>query len=259
LVSAIQQLFLLCRGTSLYSICAMTLVSSVSPVRRILAAALLVFPCAFIIVFIMHFRRLAKFFEFHTSYVPAPPDLLVAALIAGHNRWPLIHDPHMIGYLALPVIPLCAFALYLLGQRARPVASVITLMITIAGTIYMGGVFGMWTAFYRGLGLVDPAYQVGATATFAAMTAPQGAFLVTTWLAKLVMVGIGAQALTLLGTRVTPAWSIMSVVLGCAIFLAFWDLDNWMLIATVLILIGFLPMRKALLKETDSVGARAPE
>jgi hypothetical protein len=222
--------------------------STVRPVRKILAAALLVFPCIFIVVFIMHFRHLANFFEFHMSYVPAPPDRVVAALIAAHNRWPLIHDPHMIAYLTLPVIPLCAFALYVLGRNARPVGSAITLMITITGMIYMGGLFGMWTAFYRGLGRVDPANLAGATATFAAMTAPQGAFLITTWLAKLVMVGLSAQAFTLLGARVTPAWSIVCVALGCLTILTFWDLDNWMLIGSVLILIGFLPMRRALLR-----------
>jgi len=237
----------------------MTPSSPAQPIRRILAAALLVFPCAFIVVFIMHFRRLANFFEFHMHYVPAPPNRVVAALIGGHNRMPLIHDPHMIAYLALPVIPLCAFALYLLGRSARPIASAITLMITIAGSIYTGGLFGMWTAFYRGLGSVDPANLVGATATFTAMTAPQGAFLVTTSLAKLIMIGLGAQALTLLGTQVTPTWSIISVALGCSTFLAFWDLDNWMLIGTILMLVGFLPMRKALLRETDGQGVRSPE
>jgi len=173
-------------------------------------------------------------------------------MIAAHNQWPLIHDPHMIAYLAMPIIPLCAFALYVLGRGARPMASAITLMITISGSIYMGGVFGMWTAFYRGLGLVDSSNLAGATATFAAMTTPQGAFLVTTWLAKLTMAGLAAQALTLLGARVTPAWSIVCVAVGCSLFLAFWDLDNWMLIGSVLMLIGFIPMRQALLKETQS-------
>jgi len=225
--------------------------SSAQPVRRILAAALLVFPCVFMLVFIMHFRHLADFLHFHLHYVPRPPERVVAALIAAHNRWPLIHDPHMIAYLSLPVIPLCAFALYLLGQAARPIASAITMMVTIAGCIYAGGVFGMWTAFYRGIGSMNLQDIPGATATFAAMTAPHGAFLVTTWLAKLLMIGLAAQALTLLGTRVTPTWSILSVVLGCGLFLAFWDLDNWMLIGAGLILIGFIPMRRALVSATE--------
>ena len=231
----------------------MTVTSTNYTVRKILASALLIFPCVFVLVFLMHFRRLADFTHFRTHYVPAPPDRVVAALIAAHNRWPLIHDPHMIGYLALPVFPLCAFALYLLGRSARPVASAIAMMVTVTGTIYMGGVFGMWTAFYRGIGLVDSANLAGATATFAALTTPQGAFLVTTTLAKLTMIGLAAQSLTLVGTRAAPLWAIISVVLGCSLFLMFWDLDNWMLIGTLLMAVGFLPMRKALLQEAESV------
>lgn len=235
----------------------MTSTSTNDPVRKILAGALLVFPCVFVLVFIMHFRNFADFFHFHTHYVQRPPESTVAMLIAAHNNWPLIHDPHMIAYLALPVFPLCAFAMYLLGRGARPLASALTMMITITGSIYMGGVFGMWTAFFRGLGLVDPANLAGATATFAALTTPQGAFLVTTTLAKLTMIGLAAQALTLLGTRIAPVWSIVCVVLGCSLFLAFWDLDNWMLIGTLLMAVGFLPMRKALLQETDDVPERS--
>ncbi len=227
----------------------MTSTVQIDPIRKILATALLIFPCVFILVFIMHFRNLADFLSFHWQYIPRQPERVVAALIAQHNRTPLIHDPHMIAYLSLPVIPLCAFALYLLGRRERPVASAIALMTTLTGTIYAGGVFGMWTAFYRGLGTVDPANSAGATATFAAMTAPHGAFLVTTTLSKLLMIGLAAQALTLIGTRVVPAWSIVCVALGAFTFLIFWDLDNWMLLGTVLMLIGFLPMRVALVRE----------
>ena len=206
----------------------------------------------------MHLRRLADFLTFHTHYEPRDPARVVAALIAAHNRYPLIHDPHMLAYLGMPLLPLCAFALYILGRGVRPVASAITMMITISGTIYMGGVFGMWTAFYRGLGLVDPSNQAGAIATFTAMTTPQGAFLVTTTLAKLTMIGLAAQALVLLGTRVVPVWSVVSVAIGASMFLAFWDLDNWMLIGTVLILAGSLPMRKALVRGTEHSHAGNP-
>jgi hypothetical protein len=236
----------------------MTSTSTSDPIRRILATALLVFPCIFVLVFIMHFRRLADFTHFRMQYVQAPPERTVAALIAAHNHWPMVHDPHMIAYLALPVFPLCAFALYLLGRSARPVASAVTMMVTITGTIYMGGVFGMWTAFYRGIGLVDSSNLAGATATFTALTTPQGAFLVTTTLAKLTIVGLAVQALNLVGARVVPLWAIGCVVLGCLLFLMFWDLDNWMLIGTLLMAIGFLPMRGALLQEANDVPEKSP-
>ena len=88
------------------------------PIRRILAAALLVFPCLFLLVFLLHFRNGSEFFHFRLHYVPIPPDRVVPALIRAQNRWPMVHDPHVLGYLSLPWIPLCAFALYTLGKRA---------------------------------------------------------------------------------------------------------------------------------------------
>lgn len=217
------------------------------PLRRIMAAALLAFPGLFVLVFVMHFQHGSEMLHFRLHYVQAPAELVVPALIRLHNRWPLIHDPHVLGYLSLPLIVLCAFAIYTVGKRARPVASAVAMMITITGTIYCGGVFGMWTAFFRGLGLVDPAQTEGAIATFKAMTSNQGAFLLTTTLAKLLMVGLAVQALTLTGK--IPSWAITCIVCGAALFLLFWDLDNWMMIGTLFILAGFVPVRRALLTE----------
>ena len=217
------------------------------PVRRALAAALFAFPGFFILVFLMHFRRPADFFHFHTHYVQRPPEQTVAMLIKAQNHWPMVHDPHIIGYLALPLIPLCAFALYTVGKTKRPLASAITMMITVTGTIYLGGIFGMWTAFFRGLGLVDPSQTEGAIATFKALTTNQGAFWLTTTLGKLAMIGLAAQALTLTGR--IKAWAVVSMFIGAVLFLLFWDLDNWMMIGTLLLLAGFIPVRKALLTE----------
>lgn len=229
-----------------YSIGGMTATTN-DPVRRVLAAALLVLPCLFILVFLMHFRRPADFLHFRTHYVQIPPEKTVAALIRAQNRWPMVHDPHVVGYLGLPLFPLCAFAMYTVGKGRRPMASAITMFITVTGTIYLGGIFGMWTAFFRGLGLVDPSQTEGAIATFKAMTTNQGAFRLTTTLGKLTMIGITAQALTLTGR--IKAWAVACIVAGAVLFLLFWDLDNWMSIATLLLFAGFMPVRRALLNE----------
>jgi hypothetical protein len=216
------------------------------PVRRALAAALLVFPGVFALVFLMHFHHPADLLHFRLHYVPRDPARVVAALIQAHNRWPMVHDPHVLGYLGLPLIALCAFAMYVVGKTARPIASAITMMMTVTGTIYLGGVFGMWTAFYRGIGLVDPSQTPGAIETFKALTANQGAFLMTTTLAKLSMLGIAAQGLALTGR--IRSWAVVCIVAGAVLFLLFWDLDNWMLIGTLLMMAGFLQVRRALLQ-----------
>jgi hypothetical protein len=222
--------------------------SSVERLIRLSQAwALVVLPSLLILVFALHFRRLSDFFEFHMAYTPRPAESTVRALVRiGESRL-VLHDPHMLAYLGLPLFLLVAFGLYALGRRVRPLASLIGIALTTIGTIYIAGLFSAWTAFF-GIGLVDPQYLEGATAAFAALTAPRGALLITTSLAKLSMIGIGFQSLVLLRTRTVPSWSPILIACGCALFLAFWDLDNWMLIGSALVLAGFIPMRSRLLQ-----------
>lgn len=225
------------------------------PVRRALAATLFVFPVVFVLVFFMHFRHAIDFFHFRLHYTPIPPERVVPGLIRAQNRWPMIHDPHILGYLFLPFLQLSAFSLYTVGKLRRPLACAVAMFVTTAGTIYLGGVFGMWTAFYRGLGLVDPKYTDGAIATFTAMTTDQGAFALTTTLAKLAMLGLALQALALAGR--IPAWAVACITAGAVLFLLFWDLDNWMMLGTFLFIAGFVPVRRALLETEEARSASA--
>lgn len=199
-----------------------------------------IFPLLFIVVFVMHFRHPGDFFHFHLHYTPRDPATVVTNLVQLQNRWNILRDPHIVGYLALPFLLICAYALYCLSRDSRPRLSALALFLTAAGTIYLGGIFGMWTAFYRGLGEVDPRYLDGAIATFRGMTAPRGAFLLTTTLAKLSMIGLTFQALLLWKLPGIPRAVCILIPAGCALFLAFWDLDNWMLIGMALIATGFL-------------------
>ena len=219
--------------------------------RHASALAMFLFPLLFIAVFVMHFRHPSDFFQFHLHYVPRDPARVVTGLIEAQNRWPLFADPHMLAYCGLPLLPLCAYALYTLGRKQRPLWSGVGLFMTVSGTIYLGGIFGMWTAFYRGLGNVDPQYTAGAIATFQGMTAPHGAFLLTTTLGKLAMAGLALQALALLGLSAMPKWAIGCVVAGAVLFLLFWDLDNWMLIGMALILTGLVPALQRLRAERE--------
>jgi hypothetical protein len=197
------------------------------------------FPSLFVLVFIMHFRSVSQFLTFEPRYVPKPAGEVVAGFIAA-NRSPILHDPHMIAYFAVPLILLSVFGLYRIGRETRPLASGVAMAVSVTGTVFLGGLFGTWVALSRGIGSVDVRYLDGATATFSALTAPHSAFLMTRSLAMLSMVGLGLQALLLLGTRGVPKWSALAVAFGSALVVRFWDLDNWMLIGTVLMLAGFV-------------------
>ena len=114
-----------------------------SPVsRNASAVAMMLFPLLFIGVFVMHFRHPGDFFHFHLHYIPRDPAAVVTWFVHAQNRWPLFSDPHMIGYLGLPLLPLCAYALYTVGRTVRPLLSGIALFTTVAGTIYLGVSFG---------------------------------------------------------------------------------------------------------------------
>lgn len=212
-------------------------------IRRAQGWTLVLLPACLLLVFTLHFRALSQFLVFQLHYEPAPPGDVVRGLIAAQNHWPLVHDPHIIAYLSLPLIVLAAFGLYALGKEARPVAAIVGFALSIIGAIYLGGLFGMWTAFYRGLGDVDSKYIDGAIATFAAQSAPHGAFLLTTTLSKLAFIGMGLQSLALWGASRVPKWSTAVAAMGCALILVFWDLDNWMLIGSALLLAGFYPLK----------------
>lgn len=216
-------------------------------IRLVQGAALLTFPVLFIVVFIMHFHN-GNALHFRTHYTPAPPERVVGMLIGSRFGRRTVHDPHVFAYLGLPLLPLVAFALYSLGRRERPLSAALALAVTFTGIIFTGGLFGMWTAFYSGISQVDPKYTEGAIATFAALTKPTGAFLLTTTLAKLLMIGLGLQALALWGVPRIPKWAPVVAVVGCSLFLAFWDLDNWMLIGAALLLAAYIPFRRALLE-----------
>ena len=122
-------------------------------------------------------------------------------------------------------------------------ASAAAFTLTVVGTIYLGGLFGMWTAFHDGLAHVDARHAEGATAAYSALTAPRGAFLLTTTLAKLAFVGLALQGLVLWSSDVRSRIAALSIAVGSALFLAFWDLDNWMLVGSLLLLAGLVASR----------------
>jgi hypothetical protein len=154
-------------------------------------------PLMLVLVFAMHMRSLPQFLDFRLRNVPIPPEVVVPWLIAHGSQRSLLHDPHVIAYLALPLFVATAWMLHGIARARRPVASAIACMTTVVGTIYLGGLFGMWTSFFDGLARVNPRDVDGAVASFAALTSAHGAFLLTTTLAKLAFVGLAFQGLVL--------------------------------------------------------------
>ena len=214
--------------------------------RTAQAAALLAVPLLWMLMLLLHFRSPAEFFVYREHYIPVPAADTVAHLIAARNRWPMLHDPHQIGYLSLPMFVLAAFGVFEVGRRTRPALATLGIALTVTGSISVGGVFGLFTALTRGLGEVDARYTDGAIATYAAATADRGAYGLTRALAELALVGLACQALALWHAPRLPQWSPLILVTGCALFLRYWDVDNMMFAGSLCVLLGFMPVSREL-------------
>jgi hypothetical protein len=203
----------------------------------------LLLPLLLVLVFALHMRSLPQLLDFKLHYEPAPPDA-VARYLVGSSQQGLRVDPHVIAYLSLPLFLATALALHRRTRGRRPSASKAAFALTAIGTIYLGGLFGMWTAFYDGLAHMDARDAEAGARTFAAMSAPRGAFLLTTTLAKLAFVGLALQGLLQWNADTRSRVAAILFALGCALFLAFWDLDNWMLVGSLLMLAGLVAGRR---------------
>ena len=220
--------------------------------RQMQALALVGLPLLWLLMFALHFPSLDDFLVLRLHYVPAPAADKVTHLIAAQNRWPMIHDPHMIGYLSLPLLVFGALGMHSLGRRTNPALAALGVSLTVVGCIYVGGVFGLFTALTRGLGDVDVRFSDGAIATYVAVTADHGAYGLTRGLAELALLGIAVQAAALWRTPGIPRWATAAVVFGCALFLGFWDVDNLMFVGSLCLIAGFIPISRKLRLSAES-------
>ena len=217
--------------------------------RQSQAIALVGLPVLWLIMSLLHFHSLEDLFILRLRYSPHPAADTVNRLIVAHNRWPMIHDPHWIGYLSLPLLVLGAFGLYALGRRVRPAIAALGVSLTVTGCLYIGGVFGLFTSLMRGLGDVDPRFTDGAIATYAAATADHGAYGLTRTLAELALLGLAVQAIALWRAPHIPCWATATIVLGCTLFLLFWDIDNLMIVGEICLIAGLLPISRELWRD----------
>ncbi len=213
--------------------------------RAFAASALpLLLPVLLVIVFALHMRSLPQLLDFKLHYEATPPEAVAHYLVGSARDDGLRVDPHVIAYLALPLFLATALMLHRRTRARRPLSSKAAFALTAIGTIYLGGLFGMWTAFYDGMAHMAASDVDAAARTFAAMSAPRGAFLMTTTLAKLAFVGLALQGLLLWDADARSRLAALSLPIGCALFLAFWDLDNWMLVGSLLMLVGLVAARR---------------
>jgi len=109
---------------------------------------LIVLPALLILVFVLHFKHPADFFEFKRNYVPKSAAETVESLINQTPKPSIWHNPHMIAYLSMPL--LIAMSL-ILGEslwRFQPGFALIGSVLMCVGTIFLAGLFATWSTLY---------------------------------------------------------------------------------------------------------------
>jgi hypothetical protein len=109
----------------------------------------------------------------------------------------------------------------------------------------MAGVVSSWLSF-AAIGRVQPAYYDGARAALIELTNKQGFLKWNTGCSYLAFIGLMLLAAGLWRSRQFPKINMICILLGSLLFIFFMDMDNWMLIGSILLSVGLLPVIKRL-------------
>ncbi len=154
--------------------------------------------------------------------------------------------PHLIIYLALPLIIPAVIYLGSFLFATNPWLSMIAISMTVIGTVYMGGVFGSWLSFIA-VGNVNADQITGTIPALTALIKKQGMLKMSNILGGLSLLGFLIIAAGLFYTGAIPRWQSALIFVGNLMIIIFMDIDNLMLAASVLWLIGVLPFLAYLL------------
>ncbi len=207
---------------------------------------LVLFPLALMLAFALHFESVSEFFEFRLRYESNTASEFMATL-ADPNKATQYTVAHGVGYLSLPLLIVTGLCLGYILFKTKPWIALVGASLVCTGAIYMGGVFGSWLSF-AAIGNVAPDQIQGAIPALKALTEMQGPLLLTSVLSALSLVGILVLAAGLFIGRVVSRWSAALIFIGNLMILVFTDLDNWMFIGALLMLIGMTPISWMLLK-----------
>lgn len=204
------------------------------------ALALLILPILLGTAFALHFERLADFFVFKLSYEPNSASAFMDTLLDPAASWRYTLS-HSVGYAAIPFLIPAALYLAALLYKRRPWLAITGASLVCIGAVFMGGLFGTWLSF-AAVGNVAPDQLSGAAAALEELTRMQGPLLWTTMLSSLSLLGFLLLAGGLFFSSELPKWSSALIFIGYLFITVFTDLDNWMFIGALLVLIGSWPI-----------------
>lgn len=224
---------------------------NVLAVRTVLRLAgsvsLLLAPLGVAIGWTLNYRSVGDFFTFGfsspytSSGKSSSAEQFVATITGPDGGFRSLLLPHYFVYAAMPVFIAAALFLASVLFRSSPWHAVIGSALTTVGAVYFIGVLGAWLAFPA---LADvPAEQIpNVLPMVRALTAMGGVLMVSTTLSILVFVGLIVLACALFRARIVARWSAGLIIVGNIVILAFAGTENWMVLGSLAMLVGLVPL-----------------
>ena len=217
--------------------------SSTLSIRKTLAVLLLLFPAIMMLAFLMHFSSVHAFFDFHFHRDPYDSGKLFDALVGGRGHSFVM--AHTVAFVSVPLFMITTLLLAWLLYQHKPIWAFIGAVTGIMGCAGLAAVFGAWLSF-SGIHTLSPQYYAGAREGFIELVKMKGMLKFFTMLSYLSFIGLAILAAGLAWAKQFKLINMLSIIIGTILFVVFMDMDNWMLIGSILLLIGFLPVSKQL-------------
>ncbi len=209
--------------------------------------SLMALPLLLALAFVLHYTTISDFLVFKLVKPPYSAEQLLHTLTSADKGFRFYTLPHLVGYVALPLFIPASLMLANVLFRKTPWHALVGATLTCVGVVFMGGVFGAWLSF-AAVGDV-PAEQAGSLLpVLQALTTMQGSLMISSALSALTFLGMIILGFGLYQSRIIPRWAAAFFILGNILILAFIELDNWMFIGAVLMLVGLFPLSMKLLR-----------
>ena len=203
--------------------------------------SLLALPILLAITFTLHFTSLSDFANFQLARPIFSAEKLFQTLSGDDGGFRYFILPHLLGYLSLPLFLVSASAIAYASYSKRPKLTIVGLILTATGVIFLGGVFASWLSF-AAIGNVNNVPAESLIISLDALMQLQGPLLISTVLSALTFFGMIILGLALHQTSILPRWSSLLYIAGNLVIVIFMDLDNWMLIGALMQCIGIYPL-----------------
>lgn len=224
----------------------------ISKVRRIMeigsAILIIIFPIILMTAFALHFDNIADFFIIEWRYTGESAPELMSVFSDSYTRFRMWVLPHYLPFLAIPLQVVLALTLARVIFKERPWLALLGSTFATFGAVFMGGVFGAWTSF-AAVGNVESDQIQQSIPALQALITREGPLLLTTILSAFSMVGMFILGVGLYLSTYVKKWSGVLFFIGNVLILIFMDLDNWMFLGALLMLIAIIPISMKLLRD----------